>query len=130
MRQNREWVILDATGQSMGRLAVEAAKILRGKHKPQWTPHVDCGDHVIIINADKVKLTGNNKKDEPIYHHTLYPGGIRSVSRGRELEKSSVTAITRVIKGMLPHNTLGAQSLKKLRVYAGAEHPHQAQKAS
>jgi large subunit ribosomal protein L13 len=130
MRQNREWVILDATGQSMGRLAVEAAKILRGKHKPQWTPHVDCGDHVIIINADKVKLTGNNKKDEPIYHHTLYPGGIRSISRGRELEKSSVTALTRVIKGMLPHNTLGAQSLKKLRVYAGAEHPHQAQKAS
>lgn len=130
MRQNREWVIMDATGQSMGRLAVEAAKILRGKHKPQWTPHVDCGDHVIIINADKVKLTGNNKKDEPIYHHTLYPGGIRSISRGRELEKSSVTALTRVIKGMLPHNTLGAQSLKKLRVYAGAEHPHQAQKAS
>jgi large subunit ribosomal protein L13 len=110
--------------------AVEAAKLLRGKHKPQWTPHVDCGDHVIIINADKVKLTGNNKKDEPIYHHTLYPGGIRSISRGRELEKDSVTAVTRVVKGMLPHNTLGAQMLKKLRVYAGAEHPHQAQKVS
>jgi large subunit ribosomal protein L13 len=123
-------VVLDATGQSMGRLAVEAAKLLRGKHKPQWTPHVDCGDHVIIINADKVKLTGNNKKDEPIYHHTLYPGGIRSISRGRELEKDSVTAVTRVVKGMLPHNTLGAQMLKKLRVYAGAEHPHQAQKVS
>jgi large subunit ribosomal protein L13 len=130
MRQIREWVVLDATGQSMGRLAVEAAKLLRGKHKPQWTPHVDCGDHVIIINADKVKLTGNNKKDEPIYHHTLYPGGIRSISRGRELEKDSVTAVTRVVKGMLPHNTLGAQMLKKLRVYAGAEHPHQAQKVS
>jgi large subunit ribosomal protein L13 len=130
MRQIREWLVLDATGQSMGRLAVEAAKLLRGKHKPQWTPHVDCGDHVIIINADKVKLTGNNKKDEPIYHHTLYPGGIRSISRGRELEKDSVTAVTRVVKGMLPHNTLGAQMLKKLRVYAGAEHPHQAQKVS
>jgi large subunit ribosomal protein L13 len=130
MRQIREWLVLDATGQSMGRLAVEAAKLLRGKHKPQWTPHVDCGDHVIIINADKVKLTGNNKKDEPIYHHTLYPGGIRSISRGRELEKDSVTAVTRVVKGMLPHNTLGAQMLKKLRVYAGAEHPHQAQKTS
>ena len=130
MRQSREWLVLDATGQSLGRLAVEAAKLLRGKHKPQWTPHVDCGDHVIIINADKVKLTGNNKKDEPIYHHTLYPGGIRSISRGRELEKDSVTAVTRVVKGMLPHNTLGAQMLKKLRVYAGAEHPHQAQKAS
>jgi len=130
MRQIREWLVLDATGQSMGRLAVEAAKLLRGKHKPQWTPHVDCGDHVIIINADKVKLTGNNKKDEPIYHHTLYPGGIRSISRGRELEKDSVTAVTRVVKGMLPHNTLGAQMLKKLRVYAGAEHAHQAQKTS
>jgi large subunit ribosomal protein L13 len=130
MRQIREWLVLDATGQSMGRLAVEAAKLLRGKHKPQWTPHVDCGDHVIIINADKVKLTGNNKKDEPIYHHTLYPGGIRSISRGRELEKDAVTAVTRVVKGMLPHNTLGAQMLKKLRVYAGAEHPHQAQKTS
>lgn len=130
MRLNRQWIVLDATNQSLGRLAAEAARILRGKHKPEFTPHVDCGDHVIIINADKVKLTGNNKKDEPIYHHTLYPGGIRSVSRGRELEKNSVTAVTRVVKGMLPHNTLGAHMLKKLRVYAGSQHPHQAQKAS
>ena len=124
------WIVLDATNQPMGRLAVEAAKILRGKNKPEWTPHVDCGDHVIIINADKVRLTGNNKKDEPIYRHTLYPGGIRSVARGREIEKDSVAALMRVVKGMLPHNTLGAQILKKLRVYAGAEHPHQAQKPS
>ena len=130
MRAKREWVVLDAAGQSMGRVAVEAAKLLRGKHKPEWTPHVDCGDHVIIINADRVKLTGNNKSDEPIYHHTLYPGGIRSVSRGRLLEKDSVAAVTRVVKGMLPHNSLGAQNLKKLRVYAGPQHPHQAQKAS
>ncbi len=128
MEQNRKWIVLDATNQSMGRLAVEAAKILRGKNKPEWTPHVDCGDHVIIINADKVILTGNNKKDEPIYRHTLYPGGIRSVTRGREIEKDSVAAMMRVVKGMLPHNTLGALTLKKLRVYAGPEHPHQAQK--
>lgn len=130
MEKNRAWVVIDATNQPMGRLAVEAAKILRGKNKPEWTPHVDCGDHVIIINADKVRLTGNSKKDEPIYRHTLYPGGIRSIARGREIEKDSVAAMMRVIKGMLPHNTLGAQVLKKLRVYAGPEHPHQAQKAS
>lgn len=130
MEKNRTWVVVDATGQPMGRLAVEVTKILRGKNKPEWTPHVDCGDHVIIINADKVRLTGNSKRDEPIYHHTLYPGGIRSVSRGREIEKDSVVAMMRVVKGMLPHNTLGAQVLKKLRVYAGPEHPHQAQKAS
>jgi large subunit ribosomal protein L13 len=128
MEKSRKWIVLDATNQSMGRVATEAARILRGKNKPEFTPHVDCGDHVIIINADKVRLTGNNKKDEPIYRHTLYPGGIRTITRGRELEKSSVTALMRVIKGMLPHNTLGAHTLKKLRVYAGAEHPHQAQK--
>jgi len=130
MEKTRSWVILDATNQPMGRVAVEAAKILRGKNKPEFTPHVDCGDHVIIINADKIRLTGNNKKDEPIYRHTLYPGGIRSVTRGREIEKDSVRAIMRVVKGMLPHNTLGAQTLKKLRIYAGPEHPHQAQKPS
>ena len=127
MEKSRKWIVLDATDQSMGRIATEAAKILRGKYKPEFTPHVDCGDHVIIINADKVRLTGNNKKDEPIYRHTLYPGGIRTITRGRELEKNSVTALMRVIKGMLPHNSLGAQNLRKLRVYAGAEHPHQAQ---
>ncbi len=130
MEKSRAWVVLDATNQPMGRLAVEAAKILRGKNKPQWTPHVDCGDHVIIINADKVRLTGNSKRDEPIYHHTLYPGGIRSVARGREIERDAAAAIMRVVKGMLPHNSLGAQMLKKLRVYAGPEHPHQAQKSA
>ena len=88
MEKNRAWVVLDATNQPMGRLAVEAAKILRGKNKPEWTPHVDCGDHVIIINADKVRLTGNSKKDEPIYRHTLYPGGIRiNYARTRDRER-------------------------------------------
>jgi large subunit ribosomal protein L13 len=128
MEKSRKWIVLDASNQSMGRVAAEAARILRGKNKPEFTPHVDCGDHVIIINADKVRLTGNNKKDEPIYRHTLYPGGIRTVTRGREIEKNSAAALLRVIKGMLPHNTLGAQTLKKLRVYGGPEHPHQAQK--
>lgn len=130
MEKSRNWVIIDATNQPMGRLAVEAAKVLRGKNKPQWTPHVDCGDHVIIINAQKVRLTGNSKRDEPIYHHTLYPGGIRSIARGREIEKDAVGAMMRVVKGMLPHNSLGAHMLKKLHVYSGAEHPHQAQKSS
>lgn len=129
MEKSRAWVVLDATNQPMGRLAVEAAKILRGKNKPQFTPHVDCGDYVIIVNADKVRLTGNSKADEPVYHHTLYPGGIRSVSRSREIEKDAAQALKRVIKGMLPHNTLGAQMFRKLHVYAGAEHPHQAQKS-
>ena len=128
MEKNRKWIVLDATNQPMGRVAVEAAKILRGKNKPEFTPHVDCGDHVIIINADKVRLTGNNKKDEPVYRHTLYPGGIRSVTRGREIEKDSVAALMRVVKGMLPHNSLGAATLKKLRIYRGESHPHQAQK--
>lgn len=128
MEKSRKWIVLDATNQSMGRVAAEASRILRGKNKPEWTPHVDCGDHVIIVNAEKVRLTGTNKKDEPIYRHTLYPGGIRTVTRGREIEKDAAAAMLRVVKGMLPHNTLGAQTLKKLRVYAGPEHPHQAQK--
>jgi len=127
MEQDRKWYILDAAGKSLGRLAVEAAKILRGKHKPQFTPHVDCGDNVIIINASRVRLTGGSKPLEPIYHHTLYPGGIRSIARGRELEKTPDLAVIRVVKGMLPHNTLGANMLKKLRVYAGSEHPHVSQ---
>jgi large subunit ribosomal protein L13 len=128
MEASRKWIVIDATNQPMGRVAVEAAKILRGKNKPEWTPHVDCGDHVIIINADKVILTGNNKRDEPIYRHSLYPGGLKSVTRGREIEKNSVQAMMRVVKGMLPHNSLGAQTFRKLRVYPGPDHPHQAQK--
>jgi large subunit ribosomal protein L13 len=123
----RDWVVLDATGVPMGRLAVEAAKILRGKHKPTFTPHMDTGDHVIIINADRAVYTGNNKADEPIYRHTLYPGGIRQIPRGELLATRPDYAIMRTVKGMLPHNSLGAKMLKKLRVYAGASHPHEAQ---
>ena len=124
MEQSRKWYVLDATNRPIGRLAADAARLLRGKHKVEFTPHVDCGDHVIIINASRVRLTGNSKALEPVYHHTLWPGGIRSIARGRELEKSPETAVMRVVKGMLPHNTLGANMLKKLRVYASAEHPH------
>jgi large subunit ribosomal protein L13 len=124
MERNRKWYVLDATNRPMGRLAADAARLLRGKHKVEFTPHVDCGDHVIIINASRVRLTGNSKGLEPIYHHTMYPGGIRSIARGRELEKSPETAVMRVVRGMLPHNTLGANMLKKLRVYSSAEHPH------
>ncbi len=123
----RKWYVVDASGKSVGRLASQVAKILRGKNKPIFTPHVDTGDHVIIINAEKVVMTGRNKPDEQIYHHTMYPGGIRSISRGTMLEKSPDKFITRIVKGMLPHNTLGAHTLKKLKVYIGAEHPHEAQ---
>ena len=117
----RDWVVLDATGQSVGRLCVEAAKILRGKHKAIFTPHMDCGDHVIIINAARAVYTGNNKADEPIYRHTLWPGGIREIARGTLLEQRPDYAIHRTVKGMLPHNSLGAKMLTKLRVYAGEE---------
>ena len=123
----RDWVVLDATGVPVGRLCVEAAKILRGKHKPIFTPHVDTGDHVIIINAERAIWTGNNKGDEPIYRHTLYPGGIRQIPRGEYLEKRPVDLILRTIKKMLPHNSLARQQLSKLKVYAGPQHPHAAQ---
>jgi large subunit ribosomal protein L13 len=123
----RDWHVLDATGKPVGRLAADVARVLRGKHKPTFTPHMDCGDHVIIINAERAVYTGNNKADEPVYRHTLYPGGIRQVPRGELLEKRPEFAIYRTVKGMLPHNALGAKMLKKLRVYRGPEHPHEAQ---
>jgi large subunit ribosomal protein L13 len=123
----REWVVLDATGVPVGRLCVEAAKILRGKHKPTFTPHVDTGDHVIIINAERAIYTGNNKAEEPIYRHTLYPGGLKQVPKGEFLAKRPEEAIRRTVKGMLPHNSLGAQMLSKLKIYQGETHPHEAQ---
>jgi large subunit ribosomal protein L13 len=122
----RKWLVIDATDRPLGRLAAEAARILRGKHKPIFTPHVDTGDHIIIINAERVKLTGN-KQDELIRWHTGYPGGLKSVTRGRMLEKTPERLIERTIKGMLPHNTLGAQMFRKLKVYKGGTHPHEAQ---
>lgn len=123
----REWLIVDATGKSLGRLATEVATLLRGKHKPTFTPHMDSGDHVIVINADQVVLTGN-KAEERIYWHSQYPGGLKSVTRGQMLEKRPERLVERTIKGMLPHNRLGAQLYRKLKVYAGATHPHDSQK--
>lgn len=123
---SRKWFVVDATNKPIGRVAVDAAKILRGKNKAIFTPHIDTGDHVIIINADKAVMTGTKGK-ELIYHHSQYPGGIKSISRTKEFSLTPEKTFMRVVKGMLPHNKLGAQMLRKLRVYAGAEHPHEAQ---
>jgi len=122
----RKWLVIDATDRPLGRLATEAARILRGKHKPIFTPHVDTGDHIIIINAERVKLTGN-KKDELIHWHSGYPGGLKSITRGGMLAKNPERLVERSIKGMLPHNALGSQMYRKLKVYKGATHPHEAQ---
>jgi large subunit ribosomal protein L13 len=124
----RKWWILDAENRPLGRVAVEAAKLLRGKHKPTFTPHVDCGDHVIIINVDKCLLTGSGKPGELLYRHSGYPGGLHSISRGEMLEKTPVKSMMKAVKGMLPHNVLGDAILKKLRVHEGTEHGHEAQK--
>jgi large subunit ribosomal protein L13 len=123
----RAWLVVDATGKPLGRLATEVARLLRGKHKVTFTPHVDTGDHVIVINADKVALTGN-KAEERIYWHSQYPGGLKFVTKAHMLAKRPDRLVERTIKGMLPHNRLGAQLYRKLNVYAGAVHPHQAQK--
>lgn len=122
----REWFVVDATDKPLGRLAAEIAKILRGKHKPIFAPHVDAGDFVIVVNASKVKLTGR-KDEELVYWHTMWPGGLRSITRGKMIAQKPERAIRRAVKGMLPHNKLGAVMIRKLKVYAGAEHPHEAQ---
>jgi large subunit ribosomal protein L13 len=124
----RKWFVIDAQGKVLGRLAVEAAKILRGKHHPLFTPHVDTGDHVIVINAEKVILTGNklNKKFEK--HHSGYPGGLKETSYAKLMQTRPELVVKKAIMGMLPHNRLGSSMAKKLRVYSGSTHPHQAQK--
>ena len=123
-----KWYIIDAANKPLGRVATEAAKLLRGKHKPTFTPNIDMGDHVIIINAKDVILTGN-KMDQKIYrHHSGYIGGMKEIPARVMLEKNPEKAMTLAIKGMLPHNSLGRAQLKKLRVYAGSEHENQAQK--
>jgi large subunit ribosomal protein L13 len=128
MEAQRVWYVMDAAGKPLGRLAVDAAKILRGKHKPIFTPHVDCGDHVIIINAEQVVMTGASKPGESIYHHTGWPGALKSVARQDELSKRPDEAVRRVVRGMLPHNKLGDDLILKLKVYRGSAHPHAAQK--
>ena len=124
---NKEWVVVDANGAVLGRLASEVAKIIRGKHKTNYTPHVDCGDNVIVINADKVKLTGNKLKDKVYVRHTGHPGGQRFQSPREVLEKYPNRVLERAVKGMLPKNRLGRQLFTNLFVYAGTEHPHVAQ---
>jgi large subunit ribosomal protein L13 len=123
----REWLVIDATDVVLGRLASHAAALLRGKHKATFAPHVDSGDHVIIINADKVALTGQKLEKKMAYRHSGYPGGLKAVAYSELLEKNPVRAVEKAIRGMLPKNSLGRQQLSKLKVYVGAEHPHAAQ---
>lgn len=125
---SRQWYVVDAAGQTLGRLASEVASILRGKHKPTFTPHVDAGDFVIVINADKIQLTGNKLDQKMAYRHSGYPGGFRATSYRTLMEKKPEFVVEKAIKGMLPHNRLGRAMGKKLKVYCGPEHPHQAQK--
>lgn len=125
---NRKWYVIDAEGQVLGRVAAKAAHILRGKHKATYTPHIDCGDFIIIINAEKAVLTGNKLEDKMYYNHSMYPGGLRVRSAKVMKEQYPVEMVERAVKGMLPHNRLGRQMYKKLFVYAGNEHPHMAQK--
>ncbi|GKV55087.1 50S ribosomal protein L13 [Sporosarcina sp. NCCP-2222] len=124
----RKWLVVDAEGQTLGRLASEVAAILRGKHKPTFTPNVDTGDHVIIINADKIHLTGNKLHDKIYYRHSNHPGGIKSRTALEMRTNYPTKMLELAIKGMLPKGPLGRQTIKKLHVYAGAEHPHTAQK--
>ncbi|CAM5779030.1 MULTISPECIES: 50S ribosomal protein L13 [Brevibacillus] len=124
----RKWYIVDAEGQTLGRLASEVASILRGKLKPEFTPHVDAGDFVIVINADKVKLSGNKLQDKKYYSHSLYPGGLKVTSAGEMLKNKPARMFEIAVKGMLPKNSLGRQMFSKLKVYAGTDHPHAAQK--
>ena len=124
----RSWFVIDAEGKNLGRIATEAAHILRGKHKPTFTPHVDCGDFVIIVNASKVNLTGNKLNDKIYYNHSGHTGGLRERTAKEMLEKYPVEMVERAVKGMLPKGRLGRQMYKKLFVYAESEHPHMAQK--
>jgi large subunit ribosomal protein L13 len=125
----RRWILLDAEGRALGRLATQAANLLRGKGKPIFAPHVDCGDFVIVVNAAKVKLTGNKATDKIYYRHTGYPGGIRSARAGQVMSNRPDRLVRTAVAGMLPKNRLGRRLITKLKVYAGAEHPHGAQQA-
>jgi len=123
-----QWYLVDAKGKILGRLATKVADVLRGKTKPTYTPHLDTGDFVVVINAEKVTLTGKKMKDKVYYHHTGYPGGIKEMSAEKLLAKKPTEMIRIAVRGMLPKNSLGRQVLRKLKIYAGPEHPHEAQK--
>ena len=124
---DRDWYVVDAEGQTLGRLASRIATVLKGKHKPIYTPHLDCGDFVIVVNADKVRVTGRKMDQKFYYHYSGYPGGLSAISLRDQLGRYPERVLQAAVKGMLPKNRLGRQMLKKLKVYAGEEHPHQAQ---
>ena len=124
---NREWFIVDAKGQTLGRLASEIAQIIRGKKKPFYTPHMDMGDFVVVVNAEKINVTGNKEKDKSYFRHSGFPGGITQISLQKARQDFPERIITNAVKGMLPHNRLGRQLLTHLKVYSGTEHPHVAQ---
>ena len=125
---NKNWVLVDADGQTLGRLASKVAKLLRGKHKPNFTPHVDCGDNVIVINAEKIKLTGNKRNNKTYYWHTGYPGGIKSRTADKLLDgRFPERVVQKAVERMVPRGPLGRNAMRNLHVYAGAEHPHEAQ---
>ncbi len=123
----RDWFVVDATGKTLGRLAAEIARRLRGKHKAEYTPHVDTGDYIVVVNAEKVHVTGRKAQQKQYHRHTGYPGGLKSVSFEKLIQKAPERAIEHAVKGMLPHNPLGRAMFKKLKVYAGTEHRHAAQ---
>lgn len=123
----RKWYLVDATGKTLGRLATEVATLLRGKHKPEYTPHVDTGDFVVVINAEKVKLTGNKWQDKIYYRHSGYPGGLKKATAAEMLQRHPTRLVEYAVKGMLPKTRLGRKQFRKLKVYAGSEHPHSAQ---
>jgi len=123
----REWRVIDASGKTLGRLATEIAVLLKGKHKPIYSPHLDVGDHVIVVNAAQVKVTGDKLNQKTYYRHSQYPGGLKSTSLKRMMETHPTRVVEYAVKGMLPHNRLGAAMFRKLKVYPGPDHPHQAQ---
>jgi large subunit ribosomal protein L13 len=126
--RQRDWYVIDAEGKTLGRLATQIADLLRGKRKPEYTPHCDTGDFVIVVNAARIRVTGNKLEDKLYHRHSGYPGGLRSRSLGQMLERRPEEVIRKAVKGMLPRNRLARQQLRKLKVYAGPEHPHEAQK--
>ncbi len=126
--RQRDWLIVDATGQTLGRLATRIATALRGKHKPQYTPHVDTGDFVIVVNAEKISVTGNKLADKKYYRHSGYPGGLKVRTLAEQLDRRPEEVIRHAVKGMLPRNRLARKQITKLKIYAGPEHPHIAQK--
>lgn len=122
-----DWYIVDATDKVLGRLATEVARRLRGKHKPEYTPHVDTGDYIVVVNAEKIRVTGNKEQNKIYYHHTGYPGGIKSIKLSDVRAKNPTAIVEKAVKGMLPKNALGREMFTKLRVYAGSDHQHKAQ---